>query len=166
MTVRLPIIDAARCSSCGGECCKRMPGSATPADFPDLVVLEEAIRGGRWTLDCWDGDVEPGGDLHRVLYPRPAIKGYTHNAMHAAWGGPCTFHGPNGCALEYAARPEQCRELVPGSEEAGCHSELTKEAVALMWRPHAAALEEMLARIDGERRIDLVARFAQIEARP
>lgn len=155
---RLPIVDAARCSACGGECCKRMPGSATPADFPDLDKLETLVRSGYWTLDCWDGD--PAFDeesegvewLDRVLYPRPAIKGYGGQAHHAAWGGACVFLSSAGCAMSYEDRPEQCRELVPGPQEAGCSLDerLSKQAVALMWRPQAAALEAILARVEAD----------------
>ncbi len=86
--------------------------------------------------------------MDRVLYPRPAIQGHERKPHHEAWGGPCTFHTPGGCSLKYEARPVQCRELVPGSEEAGCISDLEKRDVALLWRPYAAELEAILARIE------------------
>lgn len=163
---RLPIVNAARCSACGGECCKRMPSSAMPADFPDLALLEDAIRSGRWTFDCWDGDTEVDGELDRVLYPRPAIGTKMGNPLDdASWGGTCTFHSSIGCELEYHARPTECRELVPGEVGAGCHSKMSKYTTAMAWRPQAAKLEAILTRVEAARRKEFEEMLAIVDAR-
>lgn len=156
--IRLPIlINAAVCSACGGECCKRMPGLASPVDFPDLAVLEAGLRSGRWTFDQWDGDPADCGDdaLPRVLLPRPAIVGQEAKPHHAPWrGGPCTFHSEAGCEMKHEARPIQCRELVP-SMTRDCRGGPDKIDLALLWRPFVGELEAMLVRVSDHLQVAL-----------
>lgn len=96
------------CAKCGGLCCQQCPGLTVPSDFKDNDAILAAIKSGRWCLDWYeaDGTFEQGD----VYFVRPSIKGREGKTRHAAWGGECTFLGPDGCTS--GIKPHQCRTLV------------------------------------------------------
>jgi hypothetical protein len=148
MTRQLPIVNAERCTSCGGRCCKHMPGTSSPEDWgaPDedamAARIDGALRTGKWAIDWLDADEDVGS---RVFYLRPAIKGKEGDVFDPSWGGTCTMLGPKGCALEYEQRPHGCRELVPGLPDAPClrpDTTMPKITDAGLWAPYQDLLRD------------------------
>jgi hypothetical protein len=134
------------CSSCGGKCCKQMPGITHPEDWglpSDTSRLEAALNSGRWAIDWWEGDPEnTTGDymkdnVDRAFYVRPATQGNEGLLMDASWGGACTFHSEIGCTLSTNDRPKECRDLKP-AEGGSCSmtTEFTKRNAAIAWLPY------------------------------
>jgi hypothetical protein len=65
MSERLIVLNnenPAICAPCGGQCCKHMPGAASPEDFgaPDREAMRDRLRtafdSGLWAIDWWEGD--------------------------------------------------------------------------------------------------------------
>lgn len=127
------------CTDCGGACCKHLPGSAYPEDFGnDFEQVKAALATGRWAIDWWDGDPRNGKDeLGSANFVRPAIKGYEGRLYHGAWGGECTFLGPDGCELKSKKRPRECRLLEPQEGKGKCkmHQNCGKQDAAIAWLP-------------------------------
>lgn len=130
-----------RCKECGGKCCARMPGTASPEDFgaPDRDVMAyriaDVMHSGRWALDCWDG-YDGDGDLNGdVYYLRPATVGSEGHAVDRSWGDACTFLTDDGCAI-YPSRPYGCRDLVPGPPCYVATEQGSKRGGAMMWLPY------------------------------
>lgn len=160
MTERhLPVVrdsneDAKTCTTCGGNCCKAVPGILAPEDVgaPELSVMRERLTSlfatGRYAIDWWEGDPRPTpreGYLGCVEYVRPAVKGEEGELRDPSWGGPCTFLGPSGCELTFDDRPHNCRALVPrrGPQE-GCELPVGARKVdyVLAWLPYRDLLAE------------------------
>lgn len=139
------------CASCG-QCCKAYPGSYTPADFGEDVEgrLTELLRGGRTTIDWWEGDVAEPEELMHVYFPRPAMKLREGLVMHPGWDGECTHLGPDGCGLPRAEMPEQCRSLRPRTVEGESCPGMTKKEVALLWRPLQDVIIKVLRGLGAE----------------
>jgi len=93
------------CRQCRGLCCQGHPGAwAEPARFLarhferehiDIAYLRSALPFRGMELR----------DLAGVPVPTPRT---------APWG--CIYLGPEGCRLEPAERPDQCRALIPEIE--------------------------------------------------
>jgi Fe-S-cluster containining protein len=133
------------CTPCGGKCCKRLPGSAYPDDFPTREALAHALQSGRWAVDWWEGDAREGKyELGRTYYIRPAIKGFEGQKFHPSWGGECTFLTPDGCALPGEARPRECRDLEPMENNTKCqmHNGTSKKMSAIAWITRSDELGE------------------------
>lgn len=129
------------CAPCGGKCCKSLPGSAYPEDFPTPAALRGALDSGRWCIDWWDGDAREGKDeLTRTLFVRPAIKGCEGQRSHAGWGGECTFLGNHGCELKPSKRPTECRSLEPRKNGCHMHNGHGKRGAAVAWLSRADEL--------------------------
>lgn len=148
--------NVALCAQCGGACCKAMPGSCYPEDFgmlntqSDKDLLLEALNSGRYSVDWWEGDPRPDGDLPYAYYVRPSLSGYESNLFHAAWVGSCTFLSHHGCTLNANDRPKECRYIEPGplrSDGSGCkatlHGDASKKSAALAWIPYFDFFEEL-----------------------
>ena len=105
------------CTTCGGKCCKNIPGATRPSDFKGRQQIIEALRGGRYCVDWWEGDprkrkntlkgkipedVATGikailDELHehqevlktwrRGYFIRPAGKGFEGRLLDPSWGG-------------------------------------------------------------------------------
>ncbi len=116
------------CSPCGGKCCQTMPGCVFPSDLdsqlrPEVVAdkVLALLESGRYALDWWEGN--PFSDhacSGRAYFLRPAIRGSEGRWTDDSWGGTCTFHSAQGCALEEPQRPLECRALVP-SPHGACY---------------------------------------------
>ena len=166
MTRSLPVYrpelqfsDAALCGDCGGNCCKRLPGSTHPeewgaTDDDKIANLTDALATGTWEIDWWEGDprtdsLQFDGDIECTngYFVRPGIVGFdvrTLGLRHAAWGGkPCKFLQPTGCELRHDMRPVECRGLEPMPPEVrkarGCGTDATlntnKQSNAVAWMP-------------------------------
>ena len=146
------------CGSCGGKCCKRMPGSALPSDFGagdngDVgSALLDALLSKRWAIDWWEGDPRDSKDeLHVAYFLRPATKGREGRLHDASWGGECTFLTQTGCSLTFERRPSECRGLVPNEVAPGnCTSDpaTTKQQVAIAWIPYDSLIREVTNMIE------------------
>ena len=143
------------CTSCGGACCKNMPGIAFPSDFglPSIEgeqKLKDAFLSGKWTMEVYVGN--PFLFYTRIV--RPAVKGYENilisgsriDAMKGVYSvGVCSLLMENGCPLETNMRPHQCQFTEP-QETRPCPyhglSDIRKEAASL-WFPFQALLESI-----------------------
>ena len=121
------------CKKCGGRCCKRMPGIASPEDINCKGGIKTVLESGKWAIDWYEGDPRPGGRLNQVYYLRPRIRGFNH-LYHPAWAdaGECIFLRENGCFLSPDDRPLECRDLVP-KENYDCQAHYTKKELAMLW---------------------------------
>jgi Fe-S-cluster containining protein len=147
-----PTTDAARCSDCGGKCCKSYPGIAVPEDFgaPDRDLMQTKLRAalssGRWAIDWWEGDPRPDCDaLYQAEFVRPANKGHEGDLFHPSWGGPCTFLRKDGCELAHDDRPRNCRGVVPRHPESCTEKHedgtlVSKEDFVIAWIPYIGLL--------------------------
>jgi hypothetical protein len=163
----------ATCSQCGGSCCKNYPAGSTPEDWgaPNVDVMRSRLRtaldSGRYTLDCWEGDLpefdhEP--QYGQVYYVRPSIKGNEGKPLHRSYGGECTFLTPKGCEHSFTDRPALCRLLIPDPKadpesrkfdcqypwNLGDDKTSDKLYACRLWRPYMALLEALYYERDNE----------------
>jgi Fe-S-cluster containining protein len=137
----------AYCAVCGGECCKRMPGSYVPADI--LCVfgsVKAALKSGRVAIDRVEG-------MTPLYFMRPAIKGQEGKVADYSWGGECTNLTTSGCCLPHENKPYFCRLLKPGKRK--CLSSLKqvkndKELSAYIWKRSGIDLKKYLKRSEIE----------------
>jgi len=144
------------CTACGGACCRQMPGATFPEDWGtplDVQGLLEALRGGRWAIDWWEGDPRrdnPEVLLSRACYVRPATVEKIGRLYDASWGGVCNFFTPGiGCQLPPNERPTECRYLEPadldpvkGYHDCKDHGK-DKGQAAIAWIPYEDLLENI-----------------------
>lgn len=152
----LQFSDAALCNECGGNCCKRMPGSTHPAEWGEtddekIANLADAFASGLWAIDWWEGDprsddadFDTDAECVNGYFVRPGIVGHSAHVFglrHAAWSGVCRMLQPTGCELRHDMRPIECRGLEPQPVEIrkvrGCGTDATldtgKRANASAW---------------------------------
>lgn len=135
------------CTPCGGRCCKHAPGLAMPNEFGDTKEeikneVRRILKSGQWSIDNWEGDPRPDGELYIVYYVRPKMIHETF-ILNNSWYGACVFHSPAiGCMI-FENRPSECRGLKPGKDR--CKSEhSTKKDCVIAWIPYQEMLEELL----------------------
>jgi Fe-S-cluster containining protein len=135
------------CAACGGECCKRFPGSAFPEDFglpEDTSRIREALKSGRWCIDWWEGDSTGKREgAWRTLFVRPAIKGKEGRIYDPSWGGECTFLTNSGCSIDSDHRPLGCKKLEPKGGGCILHDNADKKASSIAWVKYEALLLEI-----------------------
>jgi hypothetical protein len=137
------------CSECGGECCKKMPGSCYPEDFGlpgDFSSLDVALNSGKYAIDWWEGDAR--GDmeeLSKTHYIRPATKDKIGVLYDPSWGGECVFLAKDGCVLKEDKRPLGCKKLEP-KKNTKCvtHDNVNKRNAAIAWIPYQEKLTRQL----------------------
>jgi Fe-S-cluster containining protein len=139
------------CSTCGGQCCKNMPGIASPEQFgvPDqnemFDNLLKALSGGKYAVDYWEGDER----APTTYYIRPRTKRHKNNyPVDPSFGGECTFLNDKGCELLHDERPETCKSLKPGIED--CTSEISKLDSVKKWIPYQKIIKNVLRKYDEE----------------
>ena len=142
--------NAALCTTCGGKCCKRMPGEMIPEDvcrmYPSATLhgsVNAALASGKIVVDWWEGDprdisYDAEDYMDRCGYLRP--RAYTDDPLSVkcgSWGGSCNFLGVEGCELSPEMRPLSCSLLEP-QEDGSClmHDGGGKKAAALAWLPY------------------------------
>jgi len=148
----IPIIaaneNAKVCKSCGGMCCKHMPGALIPADLgvgddPEVVLAAaySLLLSGLFSV------YYVGAPSSMRYYLRPVLA--AHIGTSNAWNGPAVWWANNacglwspatGCSLSAADRPSECKALVP---DAGgqCHSEFDGKTQAVKeWEPYKEQL--------------------------
>lgn len=131
------------CRQCGGKCCQMAPGAIFPEEIGSRENLLAVLSMKRYAIDWWEGDPRGMGhtDMSAAYFLRPAVAGMEGRIYHGAWGGACTFLSPDGCTLEYAARPLGCRvlepKLVDGEPQCLVH-DCSKRDAALAWLPFQA----------------------------
>lgn len=131
------------CRSCGGKCCKALPGSLVPRDIGEVTVpaLVELFNTGLYSIDWWEGDPrEEKDEIDQAYFIRPRIKG-TRKLFDGAWGGECIFLTDAGCKFQLKDRPSQCRTLKPteGERCVGAHG---KNYYAILWLPYTDLILE------------------------
>ena len=126
------------CTTCGGKCCKNIPGATRPSDFKGRQQIIEALRGGRYCVDWWEGDPRKRKNtLSRGYFIRPAGKGFEGRLLDPSWGGiGCTFLTDTGCSLEPEQRPTQCRLLEPDATGHCIDHSGGKREAAIAWLKH------------------------------
>ena len=157
------------CSKCGGKCCKHMPGFAEPFDFgaPNTDKMKRLLfarlSSRKWSLDWYIGDSKKGGQMGRVLMPRPSREvtiGKFGGLFDGAWlGGRCALLTDNGCTLPHDERPVDCRMLEPDPMvagmaiilyECGCkwHGWKNKSEIAIRWRPYQRLIRSVARKVE------------------
>lgn len=155
MTTRaLPVVTNERpdlCTPCGGKCCKREPGYTHPDDWGSADAEREpritaALASGRVIVDtsCGQWGVRPAtvAEVGGVDVDREDPEAWWPFLEPA---GRCALlDDATGCALPYAERPRQCRDLVPGvavehGRATACRSPGGWDVFAT-WGPHRALL--------------------------
>lgn len=125
---------SSRCASCG-KCCLALPGQFLPGDLGGDESARQAkardlLKTGLYSIDWYEGDVDPDGDMPHIYHLRPATRHGRDKIFDPSWGGACVMLGASGCTLERADRPTVCKALVPSEN---CNG-LTKRDVAVAWR--------------------------------
>lgn len=143
------------CKACGGKCCKNQSGALFPIDVgspPTVEAICDLLRTGRYVVDWWEGDPrEDCDDLGQAYFLRPATTEDT-KPRSPSWGGQCVFGGPDGCDLEAANRPTQCRALEPSAEGyEKCVQHASKQDACIAWIPHHQIIEAALAIVEEAR---------------
>ena len=143
------------CASCGGDCCKTLPGIEWPERFlacqKPAEALANLLGSGRWVLAAhygipYDPATPPPDEVRfrKFYYPRPATTDEEGKGPHAsATTGSCCFLGEHGCQLSFFERPRLCRELVP-DKGLNCYSPVGKRDAALAWFNHQDLIEQCL----------------------
>jgi hypothetical protein len=133
------------CSACQGGCCKNVPGTAFPEQFPTAASVITAVNTGQWTIDWWEGDPRIGRtDVSIAYFIRPAVKGHEGQRYHPSFGGECTFLTPTGCSLSIECRPYECLEVVPvegGFPNCKSDAKYEKRQAAIAWLDRTDDLE-------------------------
>lgn len=140
------------CKACGGNCCKCIPGIYSPEDIEKIpfAQLIDMMLNGKIAVDWWEGDIrdideESDDYLAQIYYFRPPT--LKHRFLYdPSWGAPCLYLLPDGCALPYEQRPEQCRMLEPKLKDPNvnhifstnikCEQHLDKVGVITAWLPY------------------------------
>jgi Fe-S-cluster containining protein len=128
------------CTSCGGKCCKQMPGIVSPKDANEINVdyFINMYENG-YQFDYWEGNLT-GDPEHADLtfwYLRPQTKNSVGRVVDASWGGECVFLTENGCPMKFKDRPAQCRALKPSPEmECNLDPEYDKKEMIKEWLPY------------------------------
>lgn len=161
--------DLATCRSCGGKCCKTLPGAYLPGQLsaPDL---RDGLASGRLVLAWWDGDPRPDRNcldvdcdgtcprclapdrLHRAYYVRPRNARSPEGPFDPTSTGSCLLLGPTGCTLAFDGRPAGCQNLLVNRLSPGdCHDYAVptrsfKHYAAVAWVPYQ---EQLLAAAKG-----------------
>jgi len=132
------------CKQCGGSCCKFMGCHFSPEDFQELSFesLKNEINKGHISIDWWEGDPRPDGDLHEVYYLR--MRNRQCDIVDASWGGrPCVMLSKDGCSLPFEKRPKGGRLLIP-KENFNCNeTDYSKKQCALDWIKYQDILRKL-----------------------
>jgi hypothetical protein len=135
------------CTTCGGDCCKSLPGACFPADFGlpgDFTKLDAAINSGRYCIDWWEGDPRDGkNELVQAYYVRPATRYKVGVKYDGSYGGKCNFLTEQGCELVTSKRPTNCQHVEP-VKDGPCvlHGDNSKHGAAIAWLPYHDKLKE------------------------
>jgi Fe-S-cluster containining protein len=133
--ISLPILnnsDATTCTECGGQCCKRCPGTYAPQQILDILKEYKAtgvLRKGL-TIRNVDDPRNKSRDL-RVIRPAKRYE-ITDDWMQYE----CVNLTNTGCSLKFEERPIECQSLVPReTPESSCHATdgYDTDDVARMW---------------------------------
>jgi len=105
-------MNAAMCTLCGGQCCKRLPGAYSPTQFgftgSNAFIVYQLLRLPNLCID-WFGEGE-----NKVFYLRPRKINEGTVAEKKRFPGSCIFlNEKTGCQLSEKNRPLQCLKLVP-----------------------------------------------------
>ena len=101
----------AYCKTCGGSCCKKIPGTCLPRDISNLFPagslresVVKALDSKKFAVDWYESPIPK-------YFIRPAIKD-DHRRYSPTWGGECVFLSPDGCTLG-DKKPHGCKIVRP-----------------------------------------------------
>lgn len=142
------------CKACGGKCCRKHPGALFPSDVgspPTVEAVCKLLRTGRYVVDWWEGDPRKDcNDLGQAYFLRARATNDTE-LRSPSWAGQCVFWGADGCELEAANRPTQCRALEPAGVDEECVDHASKQDACIAWIPHHDIIEAALAIVEEAR---------------
>ena len=126
------------CITCGGACCRRLPGAAFPEDFirPIKNSVREALRSGKWVIDMRGGN----------FFIRPSTK-WNRKILSLSLdvdGIGCVFLSKTGCALPADVRPKTCRSLEPKEKECILHDGASEWESAEAWSKYKKFFIEII----------------------
>jgi hypothetical protein len=146
------------CATCGGACCKTLPGCVFPQECGDDVEagLRAKLASGKYIFDYWEGefvhdngtDRLPADKIGYYLRPKVTDEVKSRGIVNGAWGGVCVFHTDTGCTLsDDEERPLNCRALKPKATEDGrCSNDgCGKQDAIAAWIPHNELIEQIIA---------------------
>ena len=136
--------DQSTCSSCGGECCKWMPGMYHPEDLfsgmSDLQIKQKILD----MLQSNNTVVTHGElDNKRVYVLTPSA------GRHRSWYnmdnfGTCANLSDSGCRLSAQDRPFECRTLVPNKDrKCKPSSDFNRDELLLEWSIYDEVIEQV-----------------------
>ena len=120
--------DRNTCSSCGGKCCKNLPGAFAPEEVSmESLGLMLSQRQLEVTLE--HHGVPLNGEFeYRVAWVVRPVR------QESGW---CVFLGEEGCTLDFHDRPWEWRALVPGIICKG----LSQAELVSAWVPYKEKIE-------------------------
>jgi len=125
---------AKKCTSCNGECCKRLPGIYHPDQFESWEEIRGLILSAGACIDWWE-------DQKKGYFVRPRAKNAIRKVVDPSWGGECMhFRDGKGCVLPMEDRPLGCRAVEPGEV---CRSSYDKEEAKDVWARWWKELDEL-----------------------
>ena len=139
----VPIYPAGeRCASCGGACCRRLPGAFHPLQIgPVYERILPLLQAGTCSFDYWEGDPRPDGrQVAQAYYLRPATTAMRGTPVDASWGGACCFLTPTGCSLSPQRRPLGCLAMNPEV----CRGSWDKRDSAIAWLEYDDVIQECI----------------------
>ena len=134
------------CTKCGGVCCKHMAGMYAPSDFKEVTIksIMNILNTEQCSIDWWEGDprtnIPEEDELPQTYFIRP--RHVRAPIIDPSWGGICTFLSLTGCKLSYKARPSNCRDLIPNTDNIKCHMIKTKANRVIEWIPYQDILSK------------------------
>lgn len=141
--------DAALCSSCGGRCCKQLPGRFKPDDLDryggltaSVVnrLLDKGLAAITGAFVCvFDSGMAPVLMLCAQGVGRPAIDLFRSNIR-------CASLLASGCTFALGERPFECAAIVPSTAECKLSGTIHMED---LWTQHQEVLRQVVTRRAG-----------------
>ena len=153
--------DKSICANCHGNCCEHMGCHISPREIKDISAksLINFIESSECvSIDWWEGDVIPDGELEKVYYLRMRNRGF--RVEDPSHGGRCIALDKEGCVLDFNYRPAGGRGLLPRPDRR-CEVVYSKKQCVEEWREYQDILSEVVkyfsdkGEVEPEKRISL-----------
>jgi len=123
------------CGTCGGQCCKNMPGIYSAGQVrkgkfdPKTMVIDIIHRGKR-----------AGWTSYRVIRPRGIADG-DKITTHLWPPNQCMHLTDKGCALAWEDKPLQCKSLIPSEGKCTMVPSARDQQLYKSWKNRQKELE-------------------------
>lgn len=153
--------DCSICAACTGRCCEHMGCHISPNELKEIsvnAIIRFIEESGCVSIDWWEGDVIPNGDLDKVYYLRMRNRGF--RVVDPSHGGRCIALDEEGCLLGFMYRPAGGRGLLPRVDR-NCEVLYSKKQCVEEWREYQDILIEVVkyfsdkGEVEPEKRISL-----------